>query len=63
MAEVTENQTIEKIRQYANESKRLQEQEMDVDPPDEAALEARLDYTLRELQDRLRNQQEQLEKV
>jgi hypothetical protein len=54
---------LEKIRQYAGDCHRLREQEMDVDVPNQTALGSRLDHTIRELQDRFKNQQSQLEKV
>ncbi|KAF2419761.1 hypothetical protein EJ08DRAFT_683535 [Tothia fuscella] len=63
MAENKQYQTMEKIRQYAQDSRRLREQEMDVDSADKGALEARLDHTIRELQERLKTQQAHLEKL
>jgi hypothetical protein len=63
MTEDAHTQALEKIRQYASECRHLREQEMDVDVSDEPALEARLDQTVRELQERLKKQQSQLEKV
>jgi hypothetical protein len=63
MAEHTQSQVLEKIRQYATESRRVQEQKMDVDVSDQAALDTRLDRTIHELQERLKKQQSQLEKV
>jgi hypothetical protein len=57
------DEALEKIRQYASDSRHLREQEMDVDVQNQTALGARLDHTIRELQDRLKKQQSQLEKV
>jgi hypothetical protein len=63
MAEDAHSQALGKIRQYASDCHRLREHEMDVDASDQVALEARLDQTVHELQERLKKQQSQLERV
>jgi hypothetical protein len=63
MAEDLYTQALEKIRQYATDARHIREQEMDVDVSNHAALESRLDLTIRELQERLKGQQSQLERV
>jgi hypothetical protein len=53
---------IDNIRRYALEAGDLQDQGMEVDGLD-AKTRARLDQTIKELQDRLRTRQLELEKV
>jgi uncharacterized ferritin-like protein (DUF455 family) len=59
MAEIDAN-VLEGIKEYAQQTKTAEDARMDVDPSD---LEARLEETIRELQDRLREQEDALEKV
>jgi hypothetical protein len=53
---------IDNIRKYAMEARGLRDQEMEADVLD-ARTEARLDKTIKELQERLRARQVELEKV
>lgn len=53
---------IDNIRKYAVEARGLRDQEMEADVSD-ARTEARLDQTIKELQERLRARQLELEKV
>lgn len=52
--------SIQRIRQYARDSRELHDASMDFDA---SATETRLEQTVRELQDRVREQQAALEKV
>jgi hypothetical protein len=56
------NNAMENIQKYAVEARGLHDQEMDVDTSD-ARTEARLDQTIKELQERLRARKLELEKV
>lgn len=53
---------IDNIRNYALEARRSRDQEMEIDASD-AETEARLDQTIKELQERLRARKLELEKV
>lgn len=53
---------MDNIRKYAAEARGLQDQEMEIDVSD-ARTGARLDQTIKELQERLRARQLELEKV
>lgn len=52
--------SIQRIRQFARDSRELQDASMDFDA---SATETRLEQTVRELQDHVREQQAALEKV
>jgi len=54
------NEALSNIRQYATEAQDAQESQMDVDV---SSIETRLDSTLKELQDRVRQHQIALDKV
>jgi len=54
------NEALSNIRQYATEAQDAQESQMDVDV---SSAETRLDSTLKELQDRVKQQQIALDKV
>lgn len=59
---VTMSNPIDKIRNYAVEARGWRDQEMETDASD-ARTEARLDQTIKELQERLRARKLELEKV
>jgi hypothetical protein len=52
--------TIQKIREYAKESRKLQDDAVDLDA---SSTEARLAHTVKELQARVQEQQTALEEV
>ena len=54
------NEALSNIRQYATEAQDAQESQMDVDV---SGIETRLDSTLKELQDRVKQQKIALDKV
>ena len=54
------NEALSNIHQYATEAQDAQESQMDVDV---SSAETRLDSTLKELQDRVKQQQIALDKV
>lgn len=51
------------IHHYAAKLRSVQQLQMDLDPSDHSAFEARLDQTVRELRDRVQEQQRALEEV
>jgi len=55
-----DSQTLAKIKQYAEEGRNREDQQMDADPVE---VEEQLDHTLKELQNRVQQQQAALEKV
>jgi len=63
MAAEFDDGILENIQKYADELRQQREQRMETDEPSQGDIEARLQKTVRELQDRLRRQQAELEKV
>lgn len=61
--EGTDKVVLSNIQQYASEVRRAQQHHMDIDTPDRAAFEARLDQTVKELEDRVARQRAALDKV
>lgn len=63
MAAESDDGVLKNIQTYAAELHQLREQRMETDEPAHGDLEARLQQTVTDLQDRLRRQQAELEKA
>jgi len=57
------SEVLANIRQYARRTRNAQQSQMELDESSDSKLEARLDQTIKELQMRVNEQRDQLEKV
>lgn len=63
MAAESDEEVFKNIQEYVEQCHRQQEQRMEADEPDKEDIETRLDKTVQELQDRLKRQQDELDRV
>lgn len=63
MAAKFDEEVFKNIQDYIEQCQRQQEQRMDAEGPEQEDIETRLEKTVQELQDRLKRQQNELDRV